>query len=288
MAIVKTTDINVTPRVIDFVSQFNTNIERLFAVMGVSNMVVRPAGADVKVKTAVVPSLASSPAEGEAITPTSASVTEASLGSIVIEKYCIGATVEAISQYGYDDAIRRVDEAFFNKQRAAILGKFYTFLATGTLSCSATGFQATLAAAIGKVKNYFLSNDLSYTGTVAFVNINDFYAYLGGASITVQSEFGMFYIQNFLGAEIVILCDDSCVTSGKMYVTAINNLIAYHINPSDAAFSQADIPYYTEASGVIGAAGVPDYSTASSKLYTIYGITLAAEYLGGICVGTIN
>lgn len=288
MAVVKTTDIDITIRPIDFVSQFSKNMERLLSVMGVSNMLIKPDGADIKVKTAVIPSLASSPAEGNTISYTSASVTEQSIGTITIEKYRVGATVEAITKWGYEDAVRRVDEEFFNKQRAKILSAFYSFLSTGTLTASASGFQATLAASIGKVKNYFLKNDLSYTGTVAFVNINDFYAYLGGASITVQSEFGMFYIQNFLGAEIVILCDDDCVASGTMYVTAIDNLIGYHINPASADLAQAGIPYYTDPSGLIGAQAVANYETASADLFTIFGIVIAAEYLGGICVGTIN
>lgn len=285
--ITTTNEVNVTPRAIDFVSMFQRNIVRFLEIVGTSNMIEQQPGTTLRTITATV-SVASSPAEGYEIPLSLASVTEAPIGTITIEKYRKGVTLEAIQKNGYDIAVQKTDEAFHNEHVGRIMSKFYSFLSTGTLSASASGFQATLAASIGEVKNYFKGNDLSINGTVAFVNLNDFYTYLGAANITVQNEFGIFYIKNFLGAEVIILCDDSCVSRGTMYVTAINNIIGYYVNPANGDIAQSGLVYYTDETGLIGAATEPSYGYAASVLNIVYGITIAAEYLGGICIGTIS
>ena len=282
-----TEEINVTPRAIDFVSSFSRTLERFLEVAGQSRFIAKTPGTTLRTITATI-STASSPAEGYAVPLSLASVVEAPIGTIALEKYRKGVTAEAIEKDGYDIAVAKTDEAMLNEHVDRILNKFYSFLSTGTLSASATGFQAALASSIGAVKNYFKSNSLSYTGTVAFVNLKDFYTYLGGASITVQNEFGMFYIQNFMGAEVVILCDDNCVPQGKMYVTAINNIVGYHINPANSDYARAGLVYYTDQTGLIGAAEEGNYEYVAGILNIIYGITIFAEYLAGVCVATIN
>lgn len=282
-----TEEINVTPRAIDFVSSFSRTLERFLEVAGQSRFIEKVPGTTLRTITATI-STASSPAEGYAVPLSLASVVEAPVSTITLEKYRKGVTAEAIEKNGYDIAVAKTDEAMLNEHVDRILNKFYSFLSTGTLSASATGFQATLAASIGAVKNYFKSNSLSYTGTVAFVNLKDFYAYLGNASITVQNEFGMFYVQNFMGAEVVILCDDTCVPQGKMYVTAINNIVGYHINPANSDYARAGLVYYTDETGLIGAAEEANYEYVAGILNILYGITILAEYLAGVCVATIN
>ncbi|WP_048706266.1 hypothetical protein [Companilactobacillus ginsenosidimutans] len=61
--------------------------------------------------------------------------------------------------------------------------------------------------------------------SVALVNPIDFYDYIGSAPVTVQTVFGMTYIQNFLGVNTLIMSNN--VPAGTIYVTASQNLNLY-------------------------------------------------------------
>lgn len=80
-------------------------------------------------------------------------------------------------------------------------------------------FQSKVATAIGEIVELF--EDEACT-PVAFVNPADAFEYLGTTSITVQSNFGISYIENFLGIATIIM--DSNITAGTVYATAAENL----------------------------------------------------------------
>lgn len=283
-----TSNIAGNPREIDFVTRFADNWQGLLNIMGVSNMVEQTPGTDLRVKKGGVV-LASSPAEGELVPLSQASVTDASIGTITLKKHKKEVTAEAIQKFGFDVAVAKTDKAFENSLRGEVMSAFYAFLSTGTLSCSASGFQATLSLAIGNVINAFSTLNLDITGVVAFVNINDFFTYLGGASISVQKEFGYTYIKNFLGCDVMFLCNDNQVAQGKIYTTAIENIICYYINPANADFNRAELNYTVDAvAPIIGVHVRGDYDYVGTIMDAVYGMVMACEYLSGICVGTIN
>lgn len=283
-----TTNITVNPREVDFVTKFGDNWHGLLDIIGVSNMIEKAPGTQMYVRKGGI-TLASSPAEGELIPLSSASVTEVSIGTIEIKKYAKEVTLESIEKYGYDVAIEKTDKAFANKLRGDVMDKFYDFLATGTLSASASTVQMGLSLANGNVRNAFDNLNLDITGIVGFCNIMDFYEYLGGASITVQNEFGYNYVKNFLGYDTLFLCSSEKVAKGTIYCTAIENIIGYYVNPSNSDFARAGLNFTTDVvTPIIGVHVEGDYDYAGSKMTAIHGIVLSAEYLSGICVCTIS
>ena len=64
-------------------------------------------------------------------------------------------------------------------------------------------------------------------GAVYFMNPLDVADYLATANITLQTAFGMTYVENFLGLGTVIF--NSSVPKGKIYATAKDNIVLYYI-----------------------------------------------------------
>jgi len=244
--ITATGDVAGNPREIDFVSKFADNWQALLEIIGVSNMVEKQSGTSLHVKKGGC-TLSSSPAEGELIPLSQCSVTDASIGTITLEKYKKEVTMENIDKFGYDIAVGKTDKAFENALRKKVMDKFYAFLSTGTLSCSATGVQATLSLANGYVRNAFRGLQLDITGVVGFMNMVDFYTYLGNATITVQNEFGYTYVKNFLGYDVLFLCADGEVASGKKLGVFLTDEIFKPLGMVDTGFRlpEKDLSRYT-------------------------------------------
>ena len=280
-------NITATPREIDFVSRFQDRWDGLREMLGISNPVRKEAGSNVYVKKAAVTLQSGAVAEGDEIPYSLASVTETPLGTIAIDKYAKAVSIEAINAYGYDTAIEKTDDEFLAELQDIVLGKFYTFANTGTLTpagITPSDFQSAVAYAKGAVENKFRSMHKGIDGVVGFVNYMDFYGYLGSAQITVQNQFGMDYVENFMGYRAIFLCSDNQVASGTVLATAVNNLIMYYIDPSDSAFARAGLEYVTAGgeTNLIGFHTQGKYSHAVSESFAIMGIILAAEYLDGI------
>lgn len=286
--IIMTSNIAGNPREIDFVTKFGDSWAALLEIMGVSNMIAQQPGTALHVRKGGI-TLASTVGEGELIPLSSASITDELIGTITLEKYKKEVTMESIQKFGYDIAIEKSDKAFASALRKNVTDKFYDFLATGTLSVSASTTQMGLALANGNVRNAFRALNLDITGVVGWVNILDFYTYLGGASITVQNVFGYNYVKDFLGYDVLFLCSDEEVETGKIYATAIENIIGYYIDVASSDFSRAGLNFTTDpVSPIIGVHVEGDYDYAGSEMTAVMGITVAAEYLSGIANVTVS
>ena len=141
-----------------------------------------------------------------------------------------------------------------------------------------------MAKAKAKVSTYFEQLGIGATGTVAWVNTDDFYTYLAGAEITVQTAFGMDYVKNFMGYDVVFIT--SYVTSGKTIATSLNNLNLYYIDPSDSDFAKAGLDFTTDETGFIGVHIGGNYDTYVSETHTAFGLKLFPEYADGVVVIT--
>lgn len=272
-------------RQIDFVSQFETDFQSLMDLLSVSRPIVKQSGSKLTLKKVTI-DLAEQVEKGETIPLTDAEVEEVDITPITIKKYRKATTLEDISDYGYDNAIERTDEALRRSIGGVITGDLYTTLMSGELTGSATTFQMAMALAQSKVITQFDTLCLGVTGTVAFVNTTDFYTYLGGADITLQTAFGMQYVQAFMNYDVVFISPR--VTSGKVVATALNNLNVYAINPADADFTKAGLSFTTDSTGLIGVAISGDYDNATSKTTAICGVALVPEYIDGVSVITVT
>ena len=144
-----------------------------------------------------------------------------------------------------------------------------------------------IAMSIGRVKDAFKKMHRTATSVAVFANTLDVYKYLGGAQITVQNVFGMDYVENFLGADILFFSSE--IPQGRVIATPVNNIIPYYVDPGDSEFTQAGLSYTTDAQvPYIGFHTEGNYERAQSESYALMGFVLFAEYLNAIAVVTVS
>lgn len=285
----KTANVDVAAREIDFVSRFQNNWEALREVLGIMRPIRKQPGVVLKAKTASITLQPGAVGEGEEIPYSLAAVNEVPIDEMTLEKYAKAVSIEAINDHGYADAVARTDAAFLNELQNNVTNRFYTFLQTGSLVGSYTTLQMALAMARGLVLNAFKGMHLDVTEVVGFVNLLDFYSYLGAADITVQSEFGLNYVKNFMGYRVVFLCADSEIPQGKVVAVPVENIVMYYVDPSDSEFSAAGLSYTSVGeTPLIGFHTEGNYHTAVSECFALMGLRLFAEYLNGIAVVDIS
>lgn len=273
--------IQIRAREIDFVTSFGKNIQALLDILGITRMIRKENGSVLKIRTVKGELQSGDVAEGEEIPMSQYTVKEEVFDTIGIEKFRKGVSLEAIAEKGYDAAVQQTDDEMKSDLQKKVTNKFYDQLKKGSLTGYETTWQMAVAMAIGKVKNKFDSMDRTATGTAVFVNILDVYKYVGAADITTQTAFGMTYIQNFLGADVVFM--SSRIPSNVVIATPLNNLLAYYVDPADSDFVKAGLSYTVDSeTGFIGFHAQGTYERAISDMFAIMGVRLFAEYQDAI------
>ena len=280
----KTSDIQSTARVIDFVTRFARNWEHLREILGIMRPIRKEPGSVLKSKTASVTLQSGTVGEGEEIPYSKATVVETPY-EMTVEKYAKAVSIESIKTYGYDVAVGMTDDAFLYELQDNVTRRFYSYLNTGTLTSSETTWQRALAMAKGRVINKFKQIHRTVTNVVGFVNVLDLYDYLGDANITIQTAFGFQYVQNFMGFSTVFLLSDEEIQRGRVIATPVENIVLYYVDPSTSDFARAGLVYTTDGeTNLIGFHVEGNYHTAVSESFAIMGMTLFAEYKDAIAV----
>lgn len=284
--------ITTTAREVDFVTRFAENWTALQDILGIMRPIRKTPGTKlVSYKASVDGSLqgGTSVAEGDEIPFTKMKVEPVSYGDIEVAKYAKSVSIEAVHKYGAEVAVEKTDTAFMTALQNKVLSDFYTFLLTGSLTGSETTWQRALAMAKGKVLDKFAGMDRDVTEVVGFANILDAYEYLGDKEITVQTAFGLNYIQNFLGYSTLFLLPEKYIPKGKVVAIPVENIDLYYIDPSDSEFAQLGLSYTVQGdTNLIGVHAEGDYSRATGDMYAIMGMKLWAEYLDGIAVYDVS
>lgn len=281
----KSSDIQSTARVIDFVTRFARNWEHLREILGIMRPIRKEPGAILKSKTASVTLQGGTVGEGEEIPYSKATVIETPYEEMTVEKYAKAVSIEAIKTYGYDVAVGMTDDAFLYELQDNVTRRFYAYLNTGKLASSETTWQRALAMSKGLVINKFKQIHRTVTNVVGFANVLDLYDYLGDANITVQTAFGFQYVQNFMGFSTVFLLSDEEIPRGRVIATPVENIVLYYVDPSTSDFARAGLVYTTDGeTNLIGFHVEGNYHTAVSESFAIMGMTLFAEYLDSIAV----
>lgn len=279
-------------REVDFVTRFADNWDALRNIMGIMRPIRKAPGTKlVSYKASVDGTLqgGTSVAEGDEIPFTKMKVEPVSYADIEVAKYAKSVTLESVAKYGADVAVEKTDDAFLVALQNKILGEFYTFLGTGTLTLSETTWQRALAMAKGKVLDKFAGMDKDVTEIVGFANILDAYDYLGDKEITVQTVFGLNYVENFLGYRTLFLLPDKYIAQGTVIALPVENIDLYYVDPGDSDFAKLGLNYTVKGeTNLIGVHVEGDYSRATGDMYAIMGMKLWAEYLDGIAVATVG
>ena len=276
---------NVQAREVDFVTRFGDNWDALRNILGIMRPIRKSAGTSLVSYTASIALESGAVDAGEVIPYSKTTIAEAAKEDVTIEKYAKAVPIEDVDKYGAEIAIEKSDDAFLTQLQNRVLGKFYTFLNTGSLTGSATTWQAALAKAQGLVLDKFATLQKDVTEVVGFANILDAYDYLGSANITVQTAFGLTYIENFMGYRTLFLLPAAQIARNTVIATPVENIDLYYIDPSDSEFARLGLEYTTQGeTNLIGFHAQGNYSTAVGESYALMGMALWAEYLDGIAV----
>ena len=280
---------SVTAREMDFVTRFGDNWEALRNIMGIMRPIRKTPGTSLVSYTAEIALESGAVEPGEVIPYSKTTITQAAKTDLTIEKYAKAVPIEDVNKYGAEIAVEKSDDAFLTKLQNIVLTKFYDFLKTGTLTGTAATWQAALAKAQGEVLNKFATIQKDVTEVVGFANILDAYDYLGAADITVQNEFGLTYIKNFMGYSTLFLLPATQIAKGTVIATPVENIDLYYIDPGDSEFARLGLNYTTQGeTNLIGFHAQGNFSTAVGESYALMGMALWAEYLDGIAKVTFG
>jgi hypothetical protein len=268
-------------REIEFTEMFGYSIKKLMEALGVTRKIAKQAGTTLKTYKATGTLEDGTVAEGETIPLSKYKTTAVTYKEITLKKWRKATSAEAIIERGYDQAVSDTTDEMLKDIQKGIRKDFFDFLATGTGTASGDTFQAALAQCWGQLQVLFEDDEI---GAVYFMNPLDVADYLSTANITMQTAFGMSYIENFLGLGTVIL--NSSVPKGKIYATAKDNIVLYYIPVNGADLSEA-FTFTSDNTGYIGIHEEPDYTNMTASDTVVNGMVLFAERIDGVVVGSI-
>lgn len=269
-------------REIEFVETFGYSVKKLVEALGVTRKIAKQAGTVLKTYKASGTLEDGKVGEGETIPLSKYQVEATTYKELVLKKWRKETTAEAITERGYDQAVEMTTDEMLRDVQKGIRKDFFDFIKTGEGTATGAGFQAALAQAWGKLQTLFEDDEI---GAVYFINPLDVADYLATANITMQTAFGMSYIENFLGLGTVIL--NSSVEKGKIYATAKNNIVLYYIPTNGADLNEA-FSFTTDETGYIGIHEEADYTKMTAFDTVISGMVLFAERMDGIVISTIT
>lgn len=270
-------------RELDFALKFEENIKGLIEMLGITRK--QPAAAGTVLKQLKVTGTLESGtvAEGEIIPLSHYQTTWTPVGELVLNKWRKATTAEAIQKGGYDQAVNRTNEKAILDAQKTIRTTFMNALAAGTGTASGQGLQKALAAAWGQLQVKFEDDAVQ---SVYIMNPLDVATYMGDATISTQSAFGMTYLENFLGLGNVIM--SSQVPQGTFYATASENLVLYYVDVNGGDGLSEVFAFTTDETGYIGIHEEGNYQRLQEETIMVSGVTLFPEKPDGIIVGTIT
>lgn len=283
--LIKATDMKKI-REVDFVQQFtHQSLNKLLEVLGVTRKIPMMEGTTMYYYTVTGTLEDGNVAEGDVIPLSHYEVTKTPVGEITLKKWRKAVSAEAIKKSGYEAAVTETDAKLLKDVQAGVRTDFFSLVngtITGSTSVTGAGLQAALAAAWGQLQVKFEDDTAE---AVYFVNPLDIADYLATANITVQTAFGMNYIEDFLGLGTVIM--SSRITQGTFLATAKENLILYYLTMNGDVANAFDLT--ADELGLIGIkSGYQNEERAQIESLVMSGIQLFVEYAAGVVKGEID
>lgn len=273
-------------REIDFVQQFtHGSLAKLLEVLGVTRKIPMMEGTQMYVYATTGTLQSGVVDEGDIIPLSQYETTKNPVGEITLKKWRKAVSAEAIKKSGYNNAVVDTDRKMLSDVQTGVRTSFFNFV-NGSISDASTatgvGLQSALANAWGQLQVKFEDDTAQ---AVYFVNPLDVSDYLGTANITVQTAFGMNYIENFLGLGTVIM--SSQITKGTFVATAKENFILYYLTMNGDVADAFDLT--ADELGLIGIkSGYQNEERAQIESLVMSGIQLLVEYGAGVVKGTIT
>ena len=215
---------------------------------------------------------------------------EVSLSEFKLDKVLIGetnffpyrwrVTAQALQRGGFRNAFGRFVDQGYKQLRADTVSDIFNWInlfTNATVASPASGstwnLQQLVAHSEETLLNTLETHRENDTDIIHFMNRSDVYDYLANGDITMQTLFGMTYLERFLGVDKVFLSNR--ITPGTMVATPVSNLKSYCIDFGEIA--QAGIEYQTDGSNLIGFAYSVAMDHVSAEVHAVRTLTITPE-----------
>lgn len=287
---------------IDFVKQFESNVNRLREALGIMRMQPLTKGNTVNIwgdkviePTATAGTTGDVDGVGGVVKPAvDIPLTEVQREidrtiELKWHKYRKVVPWETIQQFGYDQAVLQTDRTMMLQIQNDIRKDLFTNLTnlSDATSANVTGnLQTALGAAYGKVMDAF---DGNVDQIVMFANPQDAGDYLGSAVIQNGQSvgFGLTLVEDFMGARLLL---NNSIPKGKYVATATNNLNLAYMPANDAELMQALAGKQTTTGelGLITLVHDINTTNATQQSTVMDAIQMFPEISAGVVKGTIS
>lgn len=280
------TSADLVAQSIDFVEQFSDNVSTLLKAMG--NVRMHPMANGTLIQTykkEVTPADNRTVDEGEVIPLTKVKRTKGDQYELKLtDKLRKTTTFEAIQKDGFDQAVAYTDTQLLGvAQKNAKKDLFNALTTSGTTSTEGTGLQPAISKGLGKLATLFEDTD-NVGKTIAYINPNDLYGYLGNAQITTQTAFGLKYLQNYLNVDVVFM--SASIPEGKVVMTVDSNMNFYYVDMRGEAGRTFGMK--VDETGLIGVTHKQTQESLSYDTIVAGGWLLIPERTDGIVTSTIS
>ena len=196
---------------------------------------------------------------------------------------------ETIQQFGYDQAVLQTDRAMMLQIQNDIRKDLFsnlTDLSEATTADVKGNLQTALGAAYGKIMDAF---DGNVDQIVMFANPQDAGDYLGSAVIQNGQSvgFGLTLVEDFMGARLLL---NNSIPKGQYVATAVNNLNLAYMPANDPELMQALAGKQTTTGelGLITLVHDINTTNATQQSTVMDAIQMFPEISAGVVKGTIS
>lgn len=263
---------------VEFIRMFNEEFAALRKLLGVVTPAKMAAGSTINVYKSSG-TLSTAHVNPCAEIPVSNYVTDADTLVLGVMKVRKQTSIEDILSMGYEPAAANTDRALISDIEKTVRAATMAVLGDGTGTATGANFQSCAANCWGALNTAMNGEGAT---PVFFANPVDAAAYLGTASVTMQTAFGLSYIENFLGLGTLVI--DASVPAGKILGTAQENILFAY---ADMATAQG-FEFYGDVEGIIGVSHNANITHGALETVAIGGFTVAPMFLDRVIVGTIG
>ena len=276
------TETLVKAQSIDFAEVFGKKMTTLQQMLGIERKLPMPVGSVIKTYKSKVTLQDGNVDKGDLIPLSKVELEEADPIELAFSKHRKAVSAEDIQKFGFERAVSMTDAELLKELQKDIRTNFFTQLDTAKGKTKGAGLQGAIAQGWGSVQTIFEDDGVN---TIVFVNPLDCADYLASANITIQKEFGLNYVENFLGADIAIIT--TSVKKGVVYATATDNLCLAYAEVAGGEINKA-FDFVTDSTGVIGVTKDVNIQRLTAETVTLSAIALFAERLDGVIKVTIE
>lgn len=287
--------VDLAPEItIDYTNRFATGIKKLQKLLGVTALMPVAAGGTIKTYKYTTDIEDGNVAEGEYIPLSKVTNAVDQTYTLTLNKWRRNTTAEAIQSKGRAVAINETDSKFIAALQNEVKSDLFAAITGATKSATAgASLQEALANVWGALTQVFEDydgfvdpdDDQADGRFVFFVNPLDVAEYLGKASVTTQTAFGMSYIKNFLGLGTTFTT--AKVTKGTVFGTAAQNINMAYVPATSGDLAQT-FGLTGDATGIIGMTHGAVTTNASIDTLVMGGWKIFPEITDAVIKGTIT